>query len=74
MNSYIQSNAARATDTAQFTSCVSTVDDNEDNMNAGPGDNTTKEEEEAALDVAEGNIQKKGVSILGWFCISSYMI
>jgi hypothetical protein len=59
MNSYIQSNVAGATDTAHFTSCVSTVDDSKDNMNAGPGDKTTNEEEEAALDVAEGNIQKK---------------
>ncbi len=74
MSSYIQSNAAGATDTAHFTSCVSTVDDSEDNMNAGPVDKTTNEEEEAALDVAERNIQKKGVSVLGYFCISSYMI
>jgi hypothetical protein len=29
-------------------------------MNAGPGDKKTDEEEKAALDVAEGNIQKKG--------------
>ncbi len=36
-------------------------------MNAGPGDKTTNEEEEAASDVAEGNIQKKGVSVLGCF-------
>ena len=35
-------------------------DDSEDNMNAGPGDKKTDEEEEASLDVAEGNIQKKG--------------
>jgi hypothetical protein len=34
-------------------------DDSGDNMNAGPGDKKTDEEEEAALDVAEGNIQKK---------------
>jgi hypothetical protein len=74
MNSYVQSNAAGATDTAHFTSCVNTVDDSEDNMNAGPGDKKTNEEEEADLDVAEGNIQKKGVSVLGCFCISSYMI
>ena len=60
MNSYIQSNAAGATDTAHFTSYVSTLDDSEDNMNAGPGDKETDEEEEAALDDAEGNIQKKG--------------
>ena len=59
MNSYIQSNAAGTTDTAHYTSRVSTVDDTEDNMNAGPGDKTTNEEEEAAVDVAEGNIQKK---------------
>jgi hypothetical protein len=43
-------------------------------MNAGPGDKKTDEEEEAALDVAEGNIQRKGVSVSGCFCISSYMI
>ncbi len=36
-------------------------------MNAGPGDKKTDEEEEAALDVAEGNVQKKGVSVLSWF-------
>ncbi len=65
---------AGATDTAHFTSCVSTIDDNKDNMNAGPGEKTTNEEEEAALNVAEGNIQKNGVSALGWFCIRSYMI
>ncbi len=59
MNSYVQSNAAGTTDTAHYTSCLSTADDSEDNMNAGPGDKTTNEEEEAALDVAEGNIQKK---------------
>ncbi len=53
---------------------MSTVDDSEDNMNTGPGDKTTNEEEEAALDVAEGNIQKKGVSVLGCFCINSFMI
>ncbi len=35
-------------------------DDSEDNMNAGPGDKKTDGEEEAALDVTEGNIQKKG--------------
>jgi hypothetical protein len=29
-------------------------------MNASPGDKTTTEEEEAASDAAEGNIQKKG--------------
>jgi hypothetical protein len=51
---------ARATDTAHFTSCVSTFDDSVDNMNTGPRNNGTNEEEEAALDVAEGNIQKKG--------------
>jgi hypothetical protein len=68
MNSYIQSNAAGATDTAHFTSCVSTLDDSEDNINAGPGDKKTDdEEEEAALDVAEGNIQKKWVSVLSCF-------
>ncbi len=43
-------------------------------MNAGPGEKTTNEEEEAALDVAEGNIQKTGVSVLSCFCINSYMI
>jgi hypothetical protein len=43
-------------------------------MNTGPGDKKTHEEEEAALDVAEGNNQNKGVSVLGYFCISSYMI
>ncbi len=74
MNSYFQSNAAGETDTAHFTSCVSTLDDSEDNLNTGPGDKKTDEEEEAALDVAEGNIQQQGVSILGCFCISSYMI
>jgi hypothetical protein len=59
MNLYIQSNAAGATETAHFTSCVSTLDDSEDNMNAVPGDKKTDDEEEAALDVAEGNIQEK---------------
>jgi hypothetical protein len=49
-------------------------DDSEDNMNTGPGDKKTDEEEEATLDVAEGNIQKKGVSVLGCFCISIYVI
>jgi hypothetical protein len=39
---------------------VSTVDDSEDYINVDPGDKTTNEEEEAASDVAEGNIQKKG--------------
>jgi hypothetical protein len=34
----------------------------------------TDEEEEAALDVAEGNFQKKGVSELCCFCMNSYMI
>ncbi len=56
MNSYIQSNAAGGTDTAHFTSFVSKVDDSEDNMNAGPGDNKTDVEEDATPDVAEGNI------------------
>jgi hypothetical protein len=74
MKSYISSNAAGTTDTAHYTSCVSTVDDSEDNLNAGPGDKTTNEEEEAALDVAEQNIQKNGVSVLGCFCINSFMI
>ena len=50
MNSYIQSNAAGATDTAHFFSCVSTLDDSEDNVNAG--DKKT-DEEEAASDDAE---------------------
>ena len=53
---------------------MSTVDDSEDNMNAGPGDKTPNEEEEAASDVAEKNIQKKGVSILGCFRFNSFMI
>jgi hypothetical protein len=90
MYSYIQSNLATedaadivlvagaydtvATDTAHSTSCVSTLDYAKGNMNAGPGDKKTDEEEEAALDDAEGNIQKKGVSVLSYFCISSYMI
>ncbi len=39
---------------------MSTLDDAEGDMNAGPGDKETDEEEEAALDDAEGNIQKKG--------------
>jgi hypothetical protein len=85
MNSYIQSNLATeeaadivlvagaydtvATDAAHSTSCVSTLDDAEGNMNPGHGDEKTDEEEEA-----EGNIQKKWVSVLGCFCISSYMI
>jgi hypothetical protein len=74
LNSYIQSNAAGAYDTvatnaAHSTSCVSTLDDAEGNMNPGHGDEKTDEEEEA-----EGNIQKKWVSVLGCFCISSYMI
>jgi hypothetical protein len=37
----------------------------------------TDEEEKATLDNAEGNIQNKGVkgvSVLGWFFINSYMI
>jgi hypothetical protein len=67
-------NAARTTDTAHYTSCVSTVDDSEDNMNAGPGDKATNKEEEAALDVPEGNIQKKGVIVSGCFCINLFMI
>jgi hypothetical protein len=53
---------------------VSSVDDSEDNMNVGPRDKTTNEEEEAASDVSEGNIQKKGVSVLGCFCINSFTI
>jgi hypothetical protein len=53
---------------------VSTLDDAEGNMNAGPGYKKNDEEDENALDDAEGNIQKKGVSVLGCFCISSYMI
>jgi hypothetical protein len=73
MNSHIQSNAAGATDTAHFTSCVSSLDGSEDNMNTGPGDKKTDEAEEAALDVAERNIQKTGGGVLGCFCISSYM-
>ncbi len=36
-------------------------------MNADPGDKTTNEEEEAALDVAEGNIQKKRGECIGLF-------
>jgi hypothetical protein len=76
MNSYIQSNLAPeeaadivlatgaydtvATDAAHSNSCVSTLDDAEGNMNAGPGDKKTDEEEEAASDDAEGHIQKKG--------------
>ncbi len=44
------------------------------NMNTGPGDKKTDKEEEAAFNDAEGNILKKGVSVLGCFCISSYMI
>jgi hypothetical protein len=83
MNSYIQSNLATeeaadivlvagaydtvATDAAHSTSCVSTLDDAEGNMNTGPIDKKTDEEEEAALDDAERNIQKKGVSVLGCF-------
>jgi hypothetical protein len=64
----------RSNCTAHFTSCVSNVDDFEDNTNAGSGDKTTNAEEDAASDVAEGNIQKIGVSVTGCFCISSYMI
>ena len=76
MNSYIQSNLATeeaadivlvagaydtvATDAAHSTSCVSTLDDVEGNINAGPRDKKTVEGEEAASDDAEGNIQKKG--------------
>jgi hypothetical protein len=76
MNSYIKSNTAGAydtvaTDTTHFTSSASTQDDAEGNMNAGPGDKKTDEEEEAALDDTEGNIQKKEVSVLGCFCIRS---
>ncbi len=87
MNSYIQSSLATevaadivlaagaydtvATDAAHSTSCMSTLDDAEENMNAGPGDKKTDEEEKAALDDAEGNIQKKGVSVLDCFCMSS---
>jgi hypothetical protein len=39
---------------------VSTLDDVEGNINAGPRDKKTVEGEEAASDDAEGNIQKKG--------------
>jgi hypothetical protein len=39
---------------------VSTLDDAEGNMNAGPGDKKNDEEDKDALDDAEGNIQKKG--------------
>jgi hypothetical protein len=53
---------------------VSTLDDAEGNTNAGHRDKKTDEEEEAALDDAEGNIQKNGLSVLGCFCIISYMI
>jgi hypothetical protein len=49
-------------------------DDSEDIMSTCLGDKKTDEEEETASDVAEGNIQKKEVSVLGCFCISSYMI
>jgi hypothetical protein len=72
MNSYIQSNLATeeaadivlvagaydtvATDAAHSTSCVSTLDDAEGNMNTGPGDKKT-DEAEAALDDTEGNIK-----------------
>ncbi len=72
MNSYIQSNLATeeaadiviaagaddtvATDAAHSTSCVSTLDNAEGNINAGPGDKKT-DEDEAALDDAEGNIK-----------------
>ncbi len=44
------------------------------NMNAGPGDKKIDKEEEAAFDDAEGKFLKKGVSVLGCFCMSSYMI
>ncbi len=60
MNSYIQSNAAGATDTAHYSSWLSTVDDSEDNMNAVPGDKTTNEEEEVALDLLKEIFRKKG--------------
>jgi hypothetical protein len=60
-----------ATDTAHSTSCVSTLDDSEENMNSSPGDKKTDEEEEDVLDDAKGNIQKKGVSVLGSFCMIS---
>jgi hypothetical protein len=53
---------------------VSTVDDSEDNVNTGPGDKTTNKEGETTLDVPERNIQKKGVIVLGCFCINSFMI
>ncbi len=48
-----------ATDAAHSTSCVSTLDNAEGNMNSSPGDKKTDDEKEAALDDAEGNIQKK---------------
>jgi hypothetical protein len=110
-----------ANDAAHSTSCVSTLDDAEGNMNTGPRDKKD-EEEETALNDAERKIktvkadktsdevessapdimyaavavssrkfampesstavaapkimsvQKKGVSVLGSFCMSSYMI
>jgi hypothetical protein len=68
MKSYIQSNAAGAydtvaTDAAHSTSFVSTYNDVEGYMNAGPGDKKTDEEEEAALDDAEGSFRKRSECI-----------
>ncbi len=65
--------AATAMAVAMLAAAVSSVVAG--NMNAGPGDKKTDDEEEAgAFDDAEGNIPKKGVSVLGCFWISSYMI
>jgi hypothetical protein len=72
MNSHIQSNLATeeaadivlaagaddtvATDAAYSTSCMSTLNNAEGNIKAGPGDKKT-DEEEATLDDSEGNIK-----------------
>jgi hypothetical protein len=40
----------------------------------GTADSITDHEEVAALDVSEGHIQKKGVSVMCLFCINSYLI
>jgi hypothetical protein len=40
----------------------------------GTADSITDDEEVAALDVAEGHIPKKGVSVMCLFCMNSYLI
>jgi hypothetical protein len=40
----------------------------------GTADSITDDEEVAALDVADGHIPKKGVSVMCLFCMNSYLI